>query len=296
MLKRYYISFLFLAMSITLWGQKEEQIFYYGVNGRRLDGPHDARVYKELIKRSDRKFILKTFQLTGDEWNRVSKERIREHDQGELVISIISDGLFPKRISRQMEKSGPDTWFFRESTSTATIRTGTTSRYLPLHLDGTVLEYHPFGELKSRSEYRDNQLIVNENWLQDGTPYIDSVFYSAHREPEYQMGNDFFRSYLLQQLKQNEIDLTQIDDRVVIGFVVMETGDIDGVIALQGKSRQLNQILVDIIAGLPGHWQPAVLDGSTVRYFMRIPLNFMQQQATLQDLEFSGGIMFYNKY
>lgn len=110
------------------------------------------------------------------------------------------------------------------------------------------------------------------------------------------MGNDFFRSYFLQQLNRSRVDLTQIDDRVVIGFVVMETGEIDGVIALEGKSRQLNQILVDIIAGLPGTWQPAVLDGSAVRYFMQVPLNFMQRQVSFRDLEFSWGVLHYNKY
>lgn len=301
MKKQFYMSLFFLVLSITLSGQAEDRLFHYGANGALLDGPDDARVYKELVRRSDHKYILKTFRRTGDQWEPAGRERIRQRGNGELVIHIASDKFFPDRIYRQMEETGQGTWFFRESTTgttlrTGTLRTGTTSRYLPLHLEGTVTEYHPNGAVKSRSEYRDNRLITNRNWLADGSPYVDSVFYSADREPEYQMGNDFFRGYLLQQLKQSKVDLTQIEDRVVIGFVVMETGTIDGVIALEGKSRQLNQILVNIIAGLPGTWQPAVLDGAAVRYFMQVPLNFMQRQASFQDLEFSSGVLHYNKY
>jgi hypothetical protein len=39
---------------------------------------------------------------------------------------------------------------------------------------------------------------------------------------------------------------------VVIGWVVLETGKLDGVIFLQGKSRQLNELLVNAISELPG--------------------------------------------
>ena len=76
----------------------------------------------------------------------------------------------------------------------------------------------------------------------------------------------------------------------------MESDKIDGAIALKGKSRQLNQILVNTIIELPGYWTPAVLDGKKVRYFMSIPLNFIHQEVNFQDIEFSSGVMHYNRY
>lgn len=187
MRKQSYLSLLLLALSITLSGQAEDRVFYYGVNGTLLDGPENARVYRELIRRSDRKYILKTFRLADGQWEPAGRERIRIQGNGEQVIHVVSDKFFPDRIYRQMEETARGIWFFRESTTgatlrTGTLRTGTTSRYLPLHLEGTVIEYHPSGEIKSRSEYLDNRLISNQNWLADGSPYIDSIFYSADRD------------------------------------------------------------------------------------------------------------------
>ena len=167
---------------------------------------------------------------------------------------------------------------------------------MPLYLEGTVTVYHPNGEIKSISEYHENQLISNENWISDGSKYIDSVFYSVDQEPEYQMGDEFFKAFLINKLAESKLDLTQIEDQVVIGWVVMETGQLAGAIALKGKSRQLNQILVNTVAELPGYWTPAMLNGKPVRYFMSIPLNFMQRNANFQDIEFSSGVMHYNRY
>jgi glutamate/tyrosine decarboxylase-like PLP-dependent enzyme len=111
------------------------------------------------------------------------------------------------------------------------------------------------------------------------------------------LGDRFFHNYLLQSLENSTIDLSQIDDRVVIGWVVMETGELSGVIALEGKSMQLNQFLVQTIADLPGDWQPAELDGKPVRYFMSIPLNFMHKETNFQDIELTPeGYMNYTRY
>jgi hypothetical protein len=195
-----------------------------------------------------------------------------------------------------MEKLGPDQIKFTETRRDNSMRSGITSRYLPLHLEGEVREFYPNGNLKSISEYSNNQLVSNRNWLSDGTKYVDTVFYSADIEPLFNPGPEFFQSYLLQQLKNSKVDLNQIDDEVVIGWVVMETGQTEGVMALQGRSRQFNKLLVEIIAGMPGIWEPARLDGRPVRYFMSIPLNFTHDEYLFQEVEFSSGMLHYNQY
>ena len=91
--------------------------------------------------------------------------------------------------------------------------------------------------------------------------------------------------------------LTQIQDEVIIGWVVMKDGTLDGIHTTKGKSRQLNEFLVQIISELPGTWTTARLNGQEVRYYMSIPLNFMQREANFQEIELSpGGVMHYNKY
>ncbi len=143
---------------------------------------------------------------------------------------------------------------------------------------------------------QNNQLISNQNWLSNGNPYIDTIFYSADQEPVYQPGVVFFNSYLLQQIAKSKINLEEYDDEIVIGWVVMETGVMNGVIALKGKSLELNKILANMIAGIPGEWQPAILDGKPVRYFMSIPVNISHHNAKFQDIELSQGVLHYNSY
>lgn len=290
------ISVVLLTTAVAFHISGQEGIYHYGPNARPVEHIHEAVTITEVKRRSENRYIIRTQHLIQEKWVQVKKERIRiERDQSQ-VIQTSSDRFFPKRIYRKIERTGPDEYHFAESTSNATLRTGTSTRLLPLHLEGKVTEYHPNNTVKSVSTYRNNQLVSNKNWLPDGTRYIDSIFYSADREPEYQMGDEFFKAFLLSQLTKSTIDFTQIEDQVVVGWVVMETGYIDGVITLKGKSRRLNEYLVSTISALPGTWQPAMLDGSPVRYFMSIPLNFMHREARFQEVDFSAGVLHYNTY
>jgi antitoxin component YwqK of YwqJK toxin-antitoxin module len=287
-------SILYCMICIPSYGQ--EGTYYYGSNLRPMDNLEEATSYKVVRKLSSRKYNIETHQKINGKWMQASKEKIRLQDEMNQRIYYNANTFFPKKIFRQMERISPEEYLFSESNLTSTIRTGTSSSFLPLHLEGTVTEYYPNGEKKSVSLFRNNQLISNENWLSDGSKYIDSVFYSVDKEPEYQMGDEFFKAYLLSKLRESKLDLTQIEDLVVIGWVIMETGEIDGIIALKGKSTYLNEFLVNTISDLPGYWTPAIMDGKKVRYFMSIPLNFIQNETNFQELEFSGGVIHYDWY
>ena len=278
-----------------------QALYYYGVNSRPVDKPEDARVKKELIEKSDTRYIIKTSVVSNskkndDGWLMIEKEQIRTGNDGILDIRKNGERYFSKKIYRKMTQLEPGLYEFSESDAGGILRTGFSTRYLPLHLEGFVTEYHSNGNVKSISEYRNNQLISNQNWLRNGEKYIDSIFYSADREPEFKMGPEFFHKYILQNLYDSDIDLTQIQDVVEVAWVVMENGEMDGVIALSGRSLQLNQFLVNTIAGMPGKWQPALLDGKVVRYFISVPLNFQQNTISFQELELSSGTLFYNRY
>lgn len=288
-------SCLLLSL-LSLEAMSQEGTYYFGSNSRPVENLEEALTIQEVKKRSEKRYIIETTRKEEDRWIQDQKERIRILGDGSQRILFRANTFFPKRIYREMERTGPGAYLFRETTLSNTLRTGSSSSFLPLHLEGSVTEYHPNGEKKSVSFYRDNQLVANENWLPDGSKYIDSIFFSVDQVPEYQMGDEFFNSFILKNLSNSKLDLTQVEDQVVIGWVVMETGNIEGVIAMKGKSRQLNEFLVKTIASLPGYWTPAVLNGSRVRYFMSIPLNFMQRDASFQEVEFSSGVMHYNRY
>jgi hypothetical protein len=291
------ITLIFILSLSAILDTRSQDIYYYGVNSRRVDNKEDALVIKEVTRKTEKKYILRTFQSLDGEWKPGPRQKCRIRDENRLFIFEKSPGrLFPLKVCREIERVGPEFYSFADATHGQLLRKGTSSSYLPLHLEGTVTEYHPNGVVKSISQYKDNQLISNQNWLSDGAPYIDSIFYSANREPEYKMGDRFFKSYMLQCLENSQIDLSQIEDRVVIGWVVMETGKLAGIIAMEGKSRQLNQFLVQTVAGMPGGWQPAELDGRPVRYFMSMPLNFIHKEANFQDLDMTDGMLYWNSY
>ncbi|MGW8314075.1 MAG: hypothetical protein ACWGNV_00635 [Bacteroidales bacterium] len=277
-------------------GLAAQEVYYFGVNSEPLEHSEQAIQRKEVVYRNDHKLTISTEQQTGDQWVRVSREKISSNGQREWVIRYRAEDLFSSKFYRQYEETEPGHYFFREYSLTSDIRRGSTSRKFPLSLEGEVTEYYPGGAVKSVSEYHDNQLIANKNWLEDGTPYIDSIFYSADLEPEYEYGPDFFRNYIVQKLARSEWDLSQIRDLVIIGWVIMENGEMKGIRAMEGKSEQLNSYLVNIISEIPGKWQPARLNGKTVRYFMRYPFNFQVRDVNFQEVGFSTGQLYYNKY
>ena len=293
MIKKSLILLMILMCTLSVMGQ---DIFYYGPNERPVDSPEEALFSKEIIKKSDKKYQQINRFKTQDTWAVSERYRINVHADGELKIRIKDDRFLPTKITRTITKSEPGLYYFEEKWKDITQRTGNSSRFLPLHLEGQVSEYHKNGNKRSVTMFRDNQIMYNQNWLPDGTPYIDSIYYSADQNPVFVPGQEYFREFLMQQLINSQINLEEYDDDVIIGWTVMENGVIDGVVAIQGKSKILNQTLVDIIAQLPGKWEPAVLDGDPVRYFMSIPLNIRHNDARFQGFLFTGGVIHYERF
>lgn len=297
-MKKFLLAILCFHTILTAVNGQEK--YYYTSNSRQVELADDAIMMKEVKTKSDTRYLIKTSILSDGgkdgKWTMSEQEKISIENDGTLLIKKNGEGYFPSKTYRKMTRIEPGLYEFSESDLTKVRRTGFSSRYLPLHLEGLITEYHANGEVKSLSRYKNNQLISNQNWLSNGDSYIDTIFYSADSEPEYKLGPKFFHTYILENLYNSDIDINQITDVVEVAWVVMEDGSMDGVITLKGRSLQLNQFLVNTIAALPGDWQPAMLNGKAVRYFISVPLNFEQLEVSFQDLELSGGVMHYNKY
>jgi len=293
MLRSILVLFLVIIPALSTLGQ---EVYYYGPNMRPVQNENEALFVKEVLKKSEIKYVIKTSAVAGHAWTQLERQKIRIDKDGIMRIRILDDRFFPRRKFRTIWESEPGVYTFEETAKGEKVRTGTSSTYLPLLLQNLVTEYHINGRKKSVSIYHNNQLQSNQNWLSDGSPYIDNIFYSADQEPVYQPGVAYFQSCLIQAIVDAKVNLDEYDDEIVIGWVVMETGHIDGVIALKGKSKGLNQILVESIAGIPGEWEPAVLNGKKVRYFMSIPLTITHDEVKFQEIEYSWGVLHYNKY
>jgi hypothetical protein len=195
---------------------------------------------------------------------------------------------------RYYDRQQDDTYLFREYSKKNLIREGKTLRLFPIILDGECVEYYESGKLKSRSVYARNELVSNLNWLENGDKYIDSVFYSVDEEPLLTGGDAKIQQHVLQAFRNTGLDFSSVSGSMLLGFVVMETGEMKGVRVLKSLGEQINKTAVFALQTLVGKWTPASLHGKPVRYFQLYPINFIVKESTFQYMEFNGSMIYYN--
>ena len=289
------VSFIFFLTFTNVTGQ--DKIYYYGANNRLVNSDKDADVQKRVYQKNDQITRIQTWIKEGEIWSMVRSEKIKSHPDGKQVIWTKTTTFYPKKSTRKITITDEGKYDFEEYIHKQMVRKGSTSQLLPLHLEDSVSDYYSNGQLKSISFYQDNQLVYNQNWMADGTKYIDSIFYSVDETPSYSLDQIFFNNYIMENLKAAKVDLTQYDEKFRLGWVIMETGKIAGVHLVSGKKSGLSDLLVSLIVMLPGDWTPARLGDQEVRYFMDIPINFQGHRSQGFDmLDFSGGMLIYDRY
>ncbi len=285
-------SVLFLLLSAGSAFCQMDTVLYTGVNGR-LTSPEKALVKKEIVVRSRRKVEVRVFGKEGNTWRKSFTE----------LMSTGGDGIWEIRIrgieSREpyeRKYDAPDKGIihFTEFSGKQILREGFTLLQIPLILNGEVKEFYSDGTLRSRSLYRNNELVSNENWLKNGERTIDNLFYLVDEEPMLSGGNFKLHQHVRQAFIDSGLDLSAVSGTMMLGFIVMETGEIEGIRILKGLSPQLNEIALNALQSLGGKWKPARLNGRDVRYFQYFPINFISRESTFQYLEISGPVIHYN--
>ena len=256
-----------------------ESIIYIGVNGKVTTEEH--AIYMEKTTALKKSAVVDTYIQKGKKWERISSEQFKIINDSTYQIKI-NDGKKPVVTTRTYKKQPGGVWMFREMEKDKLKRTGYTKSIIPLLLQGEVVEYYQNGEIKSKSIYKDNELVSNENWLANGEKYIDNVFYSVDVPANFNPGEKVFHQHVLTALKDAEIDINNIAGTLIVGFVVMENGTIDGIRIIKGLGPKINNVIYNSIYTLPlkGDWTPATLNAQTVRYFQVFPVNFKPEQVT----------------
>jgi hypothetical protein len=260
--------------------------FYYGPNGRQVDSPEKA-VMKKEVRISGSRYRVRIHVLSDDQWTRARTERIRESDDGIYTIRYRERKLLPVKYEIHFEERDGDVYYFEEKQGGRTVRTGYASSIVPLHLEGKVIDYHGNGSIKSEAVYSENMLVSNRNYNPDGTEYIHDVFYSTETPALYRNGNEYFRKFVNSRLAVHDLRLQDVSDLVIIGAVVMETGELAGVHVLEGRGKGVNEFFRRTIELLPGGWEPAKLNGEPVRSFIRFPFNINKTSSQIQYLDIS---------
>ena len=287
-MKHYSIIAVLLLSAFILRAQNDTTL-YFGVNGKT--GLITSNLIKKEVEyKSNNKVKVKTYRYNESGWEKNLTEIYNRTDELTYRITPKSGG-FKRVIKRRYIPHNKGLYEFTDVIGETVVRKGFTKSLFPLILHGEVTEFYQDGKIKSVSEYNNNELMSNKNWLKDGSKYIDNVFYSVDSLPRFKGGLEYLHKHILENFKRHNVDFSSITGEIQIGFVVMETGEIKGLRLLKGISVTLNDIAMNSFITLEGSWEPARLNGEKVRYFQVFPINFKSNNARFDFIDFTGGVM-----
>jgi hypothetical protein len=287
---KYLVLIAIILLSIPAFSQNDS-VYFFGVNGKLKDLAKQD-IMKKIDYRSNRKIIVKTYKTSETGWLPIYTETIKISGDSDYQIRMKGDE-FSGRITRKFEKQDDGTYKFTDWLDNNIKRQGQTKSKIPLILDGEVTEFYPYGRIKSISQYKDNELFFNQNWLPNGDVLIDDIFYSVDEEPQFVPGMGVLHKHVTQVIKNYEFDLSTVQGKVLVGVVVTNDGTIDGVQIVRGISQQLNGILVNAFSTLEGKWIPAKLNDKNVNYLQIIPINFIYNRYDFEYLELKGSNLYW---
>lgn len=288
-MNRLLLTFIIL---IPLFGfSQSDTVYYFGVNGKLKDLAKQE-IMKKIDYRGNRKIIVKTYKSTESGWQPIYNENIRILSDSVYQIRMKGDD-FSGRITRKFEKQDDGTYQFTDWLENNIKRQGQTKSKIPLILDGEVTEFYPLGRIKSVSQYKNNELFFNQNWLPNGDVLIDDIFYSVDEEPQFIPGTGVLHKHVTKVIRDYEFDLSTVQGKVVVGVIITKDGEIGGTQIIKGIGQQLNGILVNAFNTLEGEWIPAKLNDKNVNYFQLVPINFIYNRYDFEYLELKGSNLYW---
>jgi hypothetical protein len=286
-----FLSCFFIAC--TAFAQKES-IVYIGTNGKLTTIEHAIFMQKTIVK-SSKITTVQTYQLTDAKWVKLYTEKYKTLNDSTFQINGNRENYKGTTV-RTFTKQADGSFKFRDVAKDQLVRSGFAKSLIPLLFHGQVTEYHADGKKKSVSEYENNELASNINWNENGDKYIDNIFYSVDSNPSFNPGNILLREHILKGFKDAGIDVANISGSLVVGFVVMENGTIDGIKIIKGLGPNINSVAYESFASLLGSWTPAKINDKAVRYFQVFPINFIYKQQKFDYAEMGKGNLHWGTY
>lgn len=284
---------LLFWITLTALAQKESTLFI-GTNGK-LTTIEKAIFIQKINTKSEKKTSVHTLKLKDSDWEKFNTEQYIKENDSTYHVKVNGED-FTGSIYRTFRKQTDGTYLFKDRVKGILVREGSAQSVVPLLLHGKVTDYYKSGNKKSLSVYSDNELVSNENWNDDGSKYIDNIFYSVDDDPTFTPGMGVLHKHVLQGFKNAGIDLSSISGRIVIGFVVTQKGTIEGAKILQGLGPTINTVALEQIKTLTGEWKPARLNNEIVNYFQVFPINFIYKQYQFEFAELRKAILHFGAY
>lgn len=273
---------------------KKESVIFIGPNGKITTLEHAIKMEK-INTKSPHKTTVQTLLLKDSKWEKITTDQYKLVNDSTYRISENSAD-FTGKIYRRFVLQPDQLYHFKDRLRGKVVREGTAKSIVPLLLQGEVTEHYKNGQVKSISQYSNNELVSNKNWNDNGDKYIDNIFYSVDTDPTFQPGANVIKQRVLNAFKTSGIDITSISGSLIVGFVVMESGKIEGVKILKGLGPTINNVAYETFANLKGDWTPAKLNNQTVRYFQVFPINFIYKTQSFEFAEMRGNTLHWGAY
>lgn len=119
----------------------------------------------------------------------------------------------------------------------------------------------------------------------DCKPDTLRVFGDPEKMPTFPGGIDKLIEFLNRNAIYPEKAVEQkIEDRVILAFCVLETGEITDIIALRGKYQILNDEAIRVVKLMP-NWEPAIGNGKAVcwKYLLPVTFNLESNKRLLKE-------------
>ncbi len=288
----FFLSFFFIVC--TAFTQKES-VVYIGTNGK-LTTIDQAIFMQKTLRKSSKITTVQTYQLTDAKWVKLYTEKYKTLNDSTYQINGNREN-YKGTTFRTFTKLADGSFKFRDVAKDQLVRSGFAKSVVPLLVHGQITEYYLGGNKNSVSEYNENELVSNENWKENGDKYIGNIFYSVDSDPTFNPGIKVMHQHILKGFKDAGIDISAISGSLILGFVVMENGTIDGIKIIKGLGPNINSVAYESFASLQGSWTPAKLNDKTVRYFQIFPINFIYKQQSFEFAELGkGGILHWGAY
>ncbi|MBN2805178.1 MAG: energy transducer TonB [Prolixibacteraceae bacterium] len=291
-MKSLFPVFMVLLFPLLLSGSVDTMIVT-GVNGRlnAIEAPEQMMVVKS---KGSQNIKVEYFVMDDGKWVKTNTERAREFAPERFRITS-GRGRTKTTMIRDYVEMADGRWQFVESIQKQVVRRGTSILRFPILPDGVLVTHYPNGPVKTEETYRNNELISNINWLENGLPYVEDLFYSVDRYPAYSRGNEQINKQIMAKFKEKQVDFSSISGKLEIGFVVFENGKVGAFRILKSIDPDLDNMIVEAIRSLEGEWIPARLNNQTVRFFQTFPIHFNHYEMQVEFFDYYSGLVQFER-
>ena len=272
-MKRVFALLLLTFTTLSAFSQKDS-IYYYTKLGRIINSQTEAKRYDKVKNVIDTVIFLEKYINNRGQWlHEEDDKKLKRIDKYNFVI--FSKVTSPTdTIYRKVTKVDPG-YIVKDYQNNYLISIGYSRMIIPLIKEGTWRNYYTTTHtLKSEEEYKDNQMISNKRWKENGQEDISDVFTTSETDAFFPGGHDRLEQFLSNNIKYPKKSRRKGEEGTVTAqFVVMEDGTINGIEIIKGVSPLLDEESLRVLQSMPS-WRPGITNNQTVRIALQVPIQY----------------------